>query len=347
MLGAGCSWLNIRPALFLGSNLLVAGGLLAWLAWQHGRPALAVLGASPDALGLIAAAGAAALALAALALRWHVLLAGFAGRTSLSRLVAFRAAGQAVGAVVPSARLAGDPLRIWLLARARTPPPVAIASVAIDRALELGSSAGFTVFFALVLVRQHIPALQGAVTAGMLGGVAVLVGLVVTAVRLRRHAGLVTALLRAVRLDRLRLVRSQMRLLEDAEAVAQALVDQPRRLARAFGVGVLSNALTPLEYWLLLSAFGLPSEPVAVVGAVFATGAAHSMPVPAGVGVLEGAQVGLFVLLGFPPDVGMAVGLAVRLRELFWVAPGLGVLALELLRQARPAAASRQPATDS
>jgi len=347
MLGAGRPWLNVRPALFLGSNLVVAGGLLAWLAWQHGRPALAVLGASPDALGLIAAAGAAATALGALALRWQVLLAGFAAHTSFSRLVAFRAAGQAVGAVVPSARLGGDPLRIWLLARARTPPPLAIASVAIDRALEMGSSAGFTVFFALVLVSQHIPPLHGAVTAGMLGGVAVLAGLAITGVRLRRHAGLVTALLHAVRLDRLRLVRSRMRLLEDAEALARALVDQPRRLARAFCLGVLSNALTPLEYWLLLSAFGLPSEPVAVVGAVFATGAAHSMPVPAGIGVLEGAQMGLFVLLGHPADVGLAVGLAVRLRELLWVVPGLGVLALELMRQARPAVPSRRPATDS
>jgi len=31
----------------------------------------------------------------------------------------------------------------------------------------------------------------------------------------------------------------------------------------------------------------------------------------------------LFTMLGYSPDVGLAVGLAVRLRELPWVAPGL------------------------
>jgi uncharacterized membrane protein YbhN (UPF0104 family) len=47
------------------------------------------------------------------------------------------------------------------------------------------------------------------------------------------------------------------------------------------------------------------------------------LPIPAGVGVLEGAQVWLFGMLGYPTDVGLAVGLAVRLRELFWMLPGL------------------------
>jgi uncharacterized membrane protein YbhN (UPF0104 family) len=85
--------------------------------------------------------------------------------------------------------------------------------------------------------------------------------------------------------------------------------------------------LVLVEYWLLLSAFGLPATPLAVVAAVFATGAAHSMPVPAGVGVLEGAQMFLFGTLGHPPAVGLAVGLAVRLRELVWVLPGILYLA--------------------
>ena len=39
--------------------------------------------------------------------------------------------------------------------------------------------------------------------------------------------------------------------------------------------------------------------------------------------MLEGAQVWLFGLLGYSSDVGLAVGLAVRLRELAWLLPGL------------------------
>jgi uncharacterized membrane protein YbhN (UPF0104 family) len=67
----------------------------------------------------------------------------------------------------------------------------------------------------------------------------------------------------------------------------------------------------------------LPTNPTAVVAAVFATGAAHMLPVPAGIGVLEGAQIWIFSMLGYPTEVGLAVGLAVRLRELTWMLPGL------------------------
>src|SRR5262249_6684074 len=62
--------------------------------------------------------------------------------------------------------------------------------------------------------------------------------------------------------------------------------------------------------------------------AVFATGAAHSLPVPAAVGALEGAQLELFRMLGHPPAVGLAVGLAVRLREGAWIVPGILYLLL-------------------
>ena len=91
----------------------------------------------------------------------------------------------------------------------------------------------------------------------------------------------------------------------------------------AFVVGLGTNLLVLAELGLLLAAFGLPSSPLAVVAAIFATGAAHMLPVPAGLGVLEGAQIWLFGMLGYPADVGLAVGLAVRLRELLWMLPGL------------------------
>ena len=62
---------------------------------------------------------------------------------------------------------------------------------------------------------------------------------------------------------------------------------------------------------------------VAIVGAIFATGAAHMLPIPAGIGVLEGASLWLFQMLGYPTEVGLAVGLAARLRELIWMLPGV------------------------
>src|SRR5439155_24786752 len=104
---------------------------------------------------------------------------------------------------------------------------------------------------------------------------------------------------------------------------AARLIAQPQRMARAFALGLAANLLVLGEYALLLAAFGLPSGPVAVVAAVFATGAAHSLPIPAAVGALEGAELWLFGMLGHPPAVGLAVGLVVRLREVAWIVPGI------------------------
>ena len=77
-------------------------------------------------------------------------------------------------------------------------------------------------------------------------------------------------------------------------------------------------------------------ETTTVIAAIFATGAAHMFPVPAGIGVLEGGQVWLFGMLGYPADVGLAVGLAVRLRELLWMLPGVLYLGGRYVRSSLP-----------
>jgi len=162
---------------------------------------------------------------------------------------------------------------------------------------------------------------------------ALCVGVIVMARRLRRGAGLVTPIVRSTGLDRLRAVQQRVEVLAESETEAAGLVADRRLLGRAYVVGLVLNVVVLLEYAVLFAAFGLPWHPVAVMGAIFAAGTAHSLPVPAGVGVLEGAQMWLFTMLGYPPEIGLAVGLAVRLRELAWVLPGLVYLSTVALRR--------------
>jgi hypothetical protein len=119
------------------------------------------------------------------------------------------------------------------------------------------------------------------------------------------------------------------------------LLDEPRRLAVALAVGVAADLLTLVQYACLLAAFGLPHEPIAIVAAVFASGAARMLPVPGAVGTVEAAQVWIFGVLGHPPEVGLAVGIATRLRDLVWAAPGLTYF---LVRALRPPADAATPA---
>jgi uncharacterized membrane protein YbhN (UPF0104 family) len=135
-----------------------------------------------------------------------------------------------------------------------------------------------------------------------------------------------------MRLDQLRVIDQHLDVVADSDAAAARLVNQPRRMFAAFAAGLVSNLLVIAEFALLLWAFGLPTEPTAVVAAIFATGAAHMLPIPAGIGVLEGANMWLFQMLGYPIDVGLAVGLAARLRELIWMLPGVMYLLAGSLR---------------
>jgi uncharacterized protein (TIRG00374 family) len=323
----------VRAAFIFGVNLLVAVAALGWVLHRYGGAAIALLAEAPSVPLLAAFASTVATGLVALALRWGILLAGLRCHLGAGRLAASRAAGHSVSSLIPSAKLGGEPLRVWLAIQHHVAAPQAIASVAADRTLEFGANWMFAAVFATVLAQQGVPALRGALVTMCAAGVGLVVGIVLTVRRLRRGGGLLTALAQGTGLDRFTLVRKRMQTLADAETALAVLVDQPGRLVVCFAIGVAANVVVLVEYWLLLATFGLPAVPLTVVAAIFATGAAHSMPVPGGVGVLEGGQMWLFTMLGYPPDVGLAIGLAVRLRELLWTLPGLLYLTLYTLRR--------------
>jgi uncharacterized protein (TIRG00374 family) len=331
----------VRSALLLGANLAVGAAALGWVLSRFGAPAVALLAGELRVPLLLVVVALVALAFLGYALRWRILLAGIGLDESIAWLAWLRAAGHSVSAIVPSAKLGGEPIRAWMLARRGVPAPAALASVSVDRTLDIAAGAPFACLYAALLVRPGVPELTGALATVSLSAGAIAVGIAVAARRLRRGGGLVTSMVRAVGLHRLSVVHAQMDVIAATESAVARLAAQPGRMARAFAVGVGVNLLVMLEYRCLLSAFGLPAGLIAVVAAIFATGAAHSLPVPAAVGALEGAQMWLFGMLGHPPEVGLAVGLAVRLRELLWMLPGL----LYLLGRAVSDAIARRPQT--
>src|SRR5258706_145146 len=207
-----------RRHAFLALNLVLGMGGLVWVLAQFGRGALSLLAANPSPGLLLAFVAAVLAALAIAALRWSILLDGLGAAPGFGRLCAFRAASQSLSAVLPGGRLGGEPLRAWYAVQTGVTAPVAITTVAIDRALEMTTSLAFVVAVALVLAERDVP------------------------------------------------------------------------------------------------------------------GAARALPVPGAVGTVEAAGLWVFGLLGHAPEVGVAVGLAVRLRDLVWAAPGFVYLLVRALR---------------
>lgn len=314
---------SLRTRLLFFVNLLLGAALFSYVMQGYGWKALEILKHAPSVPLLVAFPGSVFATLLCLSWRWGYIISGITRAPGLGLLCLFRSAAHCLAVLVPSGKVGGDPLRVWFAVRSRTEPGQAIATVAADRTLEIGATAPFSILFATILLQAGIPRLEHALVTVIVATLGLGIGITVAVRRLRAGSGLIAALARNTRLDRLSVVRAQMDIMEAADRAAAKLTLQHSRMAVGFAAGVLSNLLVILEFWLLLTAFGLPNTPIAVVAAIFTTGAAHMIPVPAGVGVIEGSQMWIFEMLGHSPDVGLAVGLAVRLRELLWMLPGL------------------------
>ena len=308
-------------------NFVLGVAALVWLWSRFGAGALALLarGGSPSLLAAFVAAVLAAIVLSAA--RWGIVLRGLDQAPSLGRLCAFRAASQTVSSVMPGGRLGGEPVRAWYAIRSGVPAWAAITTVAVDRTLEMASSLGFVVGFALILMARDVPGIERTV-AGALVGVLGLVIAIALAIRRLRTGGLLSPLVRSLGLTRPGLAEHTPTV-EAAEDGARRLLGRPATLAVALGVGIVADLLTLVQYKCLLAAFDLPSTPVAVVAAIFASGAARTLPVPGAVGTVEAAELWLFGMLGYPPEVGLAIGLATRLRDVAWAAPGLAFMLIQ------------------
>ncbi len=314
-------WLNSWLVFWV--NLAVGAAILGAVLYFYGSGALGIIVADLHPATMAAFLVILLATIGSLALRWRIVLRALCPAPPLATLLAHRSAAHGLAVLLPSGKLGGDPLRAWLATRADVRASSAIASTAVDRSIETAASSPFSVLFALVLLQHGIPQLEEAALSIGVGSIALIIGIVVAVRRLRDGRGLVSALVRSTGADRWGLIDARMGAIESAEAEIALLSHKGGLMFGAFAMALFSNLLVIAEFVALLGAFGLPVDVAAVAGAIFATGAAHLFPVPAGVGVLEGAQMWMFEMLGHDPDVGLAVGLAVRLRELCWMAPGL------------------------
>lgn len=290
--------------------------------WRYGDAAVRLLLLDPNPLLAVASVVVSVAAFLLAAARWRGLIALSGEPVSLWPLAWARAAGVTLSSLLPAVKFVGDGLRILCATGQGIAAPVAIATVAIDRILELGASVGFGCFYTATLVHAGVHDARQAL-ASVIAALAVLVVGVWYAVRrLREGRGVISAFAYAAGLDRLPLVHRSLGAVEAAEGVANGIVANHRRLLSLFGLGIAANACHFLEHFVLLRAFGLPSSPFYVIAAIVAAEVARSVPVPAAIGAMEGAEVWLFSLLGYPPDVGLAVGLVFRLREMLWLLPG-------------------------
>ena len=304
--------------------------VVAFLCWYFGLEPVgrALSHASP--LDLAAYLLLTAMVVTGYALRWRLVARAVGDDPPLGRLVAGRLAGDAIGTLVPSARLAGEPVRL-AFARTSAPLPQAGAGVALDRLLEvIGNMLAVIVYVAIFVLTHGIAQAKGtpAVLAGLM--TLLLLGVAVLLIRLRRGgrplAPLYGARARGLA-PRLHGWMDGLRKMEDH------LVRFFREHPRAFLLGVLGSlaieAVTILQYHVLLAAFGVVLDLPELVLVLLGSGIARAVPAPAALGALEATQVAVVGAASGHPDLGFVVGVILRLHETLLLAVGLMVLSYQ------------------
>jgi putative membrane protein len=300
----------------------VAGvAVLGWLVWEIGPGALwAQFRVLSWRLPVLLLPYALVAILDAVGWRY-----AFPGRfPPLPLLVAARLAGEAVNVTTPTATLGGEPVKAWLLTRARVPLEEGLTSVVVAKTALVVSHLGF---LALALIPAAGEAPRG---SGLLGVMAAITGVGVVAVGgfvwAQQH-GLFGASRRALgwlglgpavatHLDRL------------DERLRLFYRDQRGRFGLSLLFHFLGWVAGSVEVWVALTLLGLPIGfgTAVVIEAFVSAIRSATFLVPASVGAQEGGFVGIFVAFGLGAEAGLTFGLIRRLREVVWAALGYAFL---------------------
>jgi uncharacterized membrane protein YbhN (UPF0104 family) len=267
--------------------------------WSAITSTITVIGhANPAFVG--AAFAVDTLALVLMAFRWRLLLRSMGSGASLWETVLAYAGGVCVCNITPARTIGGDACRVALIRRPGGYPPVkaVAASVVYDRVTDL---AGL-----LLLGVLAVPTLKPSLSHW----------------RVLALIALAAALAAPPLYRRLR------------PRIAQWLPPAAGRkmsasMAAAVGCSLLIWSLDITRIILVGRAFGVrlvPSQAAAVSLLRLASGL---VPVPAGIGVVDGALVAAFLWLGLPPSTAAAVAIVERGIVYAW-GTALGAAALLL-----------------
>ena len=255
------------------------------------------------------------------------------------RLFAARTAGEALNVVAAVGSVGGEAVKVWLLRGAtsyeESVPSVVIAKTTATIAQALFLAVGLVVALAtLSLDRQILSAMivllavETLAVAGFL--LSQLGGIVGRAGRVLRWTGLVKETGAADRLD---------------ASLRRFYREQWARFALSVGFHLAGWLLGVLEALVMLHVLNVHAgvTTTAVIESLGSGVRFVSFLVPGNLGVLEGANTGVFALLGLGAGTGLAFTLVRRARQTAWIALGLVVL-LVAGTVAMPARAARPPA---
>lgn len=258
-------------------------------------------------------------------LRWDIILKSVHGKDHnipFTRLYLHRMSGFALSYLTPSAQTGGEPLRIMLLEQEGIPAKTSTSSVIIDKALEYSALFIFIslgILFALfdgTLPQESRPYL-----------ITVLVILVsVTGwfyYSSVNDIGFFSSILRFFHFTRISRVHGfEQKIVKVERQMSDFYREDTKRFLKLFLISLVITAFLLLEHFMVARFMGVTMTFFQTFLVSTIPYIAYVIPVPGGLGLLEGGHAAMFAALGITINA-FALVFIIRIRDLIFVAAGL------------------------
>ena len=258
-------------------------------------------------------------------------------------LVYTKLAGEAVGNVTPASHLSGELAKVYIL-RPKMSATRGLPSLVVNKTIELISGLLFALVGTILAFKYF--EIDERVRVGLILALSVsAVGIGIAFLGQRRNT-FEWFLDLLVRLKITFLERRRTQIQETDRNIAAFYRRNPLGFAQSFIFHVFSWIFGAFEIYYILTVLNEPLTftTALLLASLSAIITAAFFFVPSGMGVFEGGHAILFHLLGLDPVLGLSVGLIRRIRKIFWVIVGFGLMLVTRLRETPdPSGASQAP----
>lgn len=272
-------------------------------------------------------------ALLTLLIKWKIITLALDLRVRTRRMFPILLSGVFVNTAVPSARIGGEPVRAYAFSRiGNVPLDKSFATIAADRALDTIPFVGMiSVALGIILFTWHLPTYPLILlTLAVLAAITVLMTFIYVCLKPRvakRLANWVIERFGGV-IKRFRPVKQlELKAITFAENFSRGvslILHKKRCVVPAFTLAILFWSQFILRMYVVFLALGQPIS-LGAVGIATALGLLlHIVPIPGGLGAVEGAYALIFKAAGVPGDVAVAAALLDRCVS-FWYTALIGV----------------------
>ena len=293
--------------------------LLIWWAWRD--LSLEALSATIQKLNLLSLAILFAINAVIILLfssRWWLIVRALGQRVPYLVLAKYRLASFGVSYFTPGPQFGGEPLQVYLLkARHGIPTEIALASVSLDKILEMLANFTFLALGILMVVSQGVffqemAGLLILISAGMVG---LLLGYLLALLIGKTPLAWSFGRLPLLRRDAPSLNKIRQILLDVESQIGEFCRQQPLLIFQASALSAIIWLALLGEYFLVLHFFGLETSLLNVLTIIIFARLAFLTPLPGGLGALEAGQVFAMQSLGFDPILGVSMSLFIRVRD--------------------------------